>query len=785
MFFGNKKKSTKTNKKQVTNNVVSFGRSSDREHPIFLDATTILSRPKCQALMFQLKEAVGVNDKYFDEFYLPVINETAIRMQSMPASEYNHHAYEFGLFEHTLEVAVFAVRSSYQYNYFPDGDEEKIQLLTPVYIYITFISAMMHDIGKALTDVQFKILSDGDWKVWSSLYMRIPTESDEVQYKIERRKDANGNCYHKNSHEIFAPTLLLDVIPEKGLQWISEFSYKYSPHIFTHLIHAIASDNDNAGHIGMNVINGDRTSCEDYMANNNVSQMQNTQFGELNNLPIHEAYIKVLRTIVHDHEKYGIVVNQRHNAKLSHMERYGNMLFLSSKFITELASKELAKEGVSVPADKKVWQILADNKITFKTPSEDTLWWCDFTTNEQSSPRDLTYLAIDMATLANPQIDDLSTTAVQIRFAPKTTDRVAHGALPNETDYDKTLNELIYCNRKNHAADPEHKMQDDQPTSVKIDNSEKEATLDNLLPEVKPAHQPKSLDQMLGGLSNNDPFEDTPNNKAGLKLPAAKQGSTKGNKTKNHNGNGNNSHQAAKQQPGRSPQPKTKQTEPPKQDATKTASSTQDNELDFLMPTPTVKSEQSDKKDNTSNIGSNEKSEPVTDERVNLPNATKSEEGGDLPRKAEQSQSAPFKQRPGNMPGTHETGIGRKNQKEIADKECLNSLFPFIQQQLDSGIISFNRKDSPIHRVPEGMLIVSPLYFEQFEKHLAKKHRTTLKRSSYCVYNSDTSITTYTAPSQQEGSENIINGFLITYTDFTFKDKPLPLNKKLTIRQTM
>lgn len=756
MFNFGRKKKKKDQQSGESANVVSINRQTKhRDNHIFLNASTILARPNCQKSLFQIREVVGVNEEYFQEYYMPVIEAVAVRCQSAPASEYNHHSYEYGLIEHTLEATVYALRSSYQYNYFPDRDEEKIQVLTPIYTYITFVSTMLHDSGKALTDIQFKTLNDGDWKIWSSIYQQIPTEEMCVEYKIERRKDATGNGYHKNTHELIGPLILIESVPSKALKWIAEYSYKYSPLIFTHLIHAVSGDLDNADAIGKNVHAGDTTSAEEYMANNVSAFNKNMDhFGDLKEIPIHEAFVKTLRTLIHDHETYKIIINKRHCSKISHVERYGNMVFFASKFIAELTSKEMTKQGINVPSEKKMYQILSDNGVTFKTPSGDSLWWCDFYINEDANPRDLTYLAIDMEKLANPPLEDLSESNVRLRFSPKTTNSSDHGPMPTETDYDKSVHDIIFANKPQKKEYPtEHKVTQDEPTPVQIAQVDN-PSINDVLPEPK-EHKELDLGTSLGGLAN---LGEKPSTKKNNKNNRPNQ--TKPNNPKNRTNKN---------------KPKVNQNE---------ESTVQPDNLNDLfgeLPPEEAAPEAPDNYvpqealNNTSNK-----------DRSSVEQSTSLEPGNDSSNNVENEDLPHNYFRAPGLPANITNGKGRAGQRQNADKELNNSLLPYIQQQIDSGNLSFNKKDSAIHQTEYGLFIVSPQFFEHFDKTLAKKYRTNIKRSSYCFHDNETSILTFEAETDNEFKKangiNQVHGFLLAFNGLTYNGKKLPINSKLSLK---
>ncbi|MCY9874535.1 TraI domain-containing protein [Vibrio barjaei] len=708
----------KQRKEAKTDNVVSISKSGNSGEQIFLDPEVILQRPKCQRLLFQIREAVGIQESYFQKMYLQLIHNVAARVQSCHASEYNHHAYDFGLIEHSLEVALYAVRSSLQFNYYPDGDEEKIQKLSPIYTYSTFISAFLHDIGKAFTDNTFMIKNHkGDWEIWSSLYKKVPTQKECVEYKIIRNKQDGKNAYHKNSHELITPAIFLDSMPLEGIQWILEYSQSISNFIFVDLLHSMSGDLDNGSHIGKNVALGDKTSVEDDMQN---VESITPKVTKLSDIPIHEAFKIKLIEILADAENFKIAINKRHEGKLSHVERYGDLIFCASKFIVDIVSKALRENDVNVPSDKKFFQLLLDNKISLATPSGDSLWWCDFYLNEEANPKDLTYIAIKVDTLHNPNIEDLSLSKVKLRFAPKTTNGVDHGPILPKTDYDHQLQNLIYGNRPESELKKDEISKSGDPTVIDVTPDEVKS-IDDILPPIEKTPE-------FGGLK---PTFDDP----------VKKGSS--NRKKNNK--------------------------------VKKAS------------TITTREVKDDSDQQAGNVKDEIHNSPKTQEPKNTHGATPGPVEQDQPTKPDEqdvSITTPSLRNP-KEPAWISKDNGRQSTKDSADQVLHDTLFPLIQQIIDRGKGSFNSKDSSIHYTDLGIFLVAPLFFEHFDKSLARKYREAIKRSSYCMMANGNSIVKMVAKTNDDFKKankgNVISGFLLCYHDFKYNNKSLPANKYLEL----
>ncbi|HBS5676393.1 TraI domain-containing protein [Klebsiella sp. 141240] len=75
-----------------------------------LPAQQLLASPLRQSLIHQLRQLVALPDPLFRSLYLTPVARYAALTQQFPASEHHHHAYPGGLLDHSLEVAVYAVR---------------------------------------------------------------------------------------------------------------------------------------------------------------------------------------------------------------------------------------------------------------------------------------------------------------------------------------------------------------------------------------------------------------------------------------------------------------------------------------------------------------------------------------------------------------------------------------------------------------------------------------------------------------------------------------------------
>ncbi|ANO35368.1 hypothetical protein A6E01_19330 (plasmid) [Vibrio breoganii] len=734
MFFKKKKSNVVAiSAKQEERRVSGAGH---KDELIFLDADSLLNTEYRQQLVFQIKECAGINDKLWNEFYMHVIKHLAIRFQAVPASESNHHSYKYGLLEHTLETALYAMRASMQYNYFPDKDEEKIQQLLPAFTYAVFVSAMMHDAGKAFTDVSFKVLVKDNWVNWSFMYGHIPSEKEKVAYRFQRRKEAGSNAYDKNSHELAAPSMLLDCVPHRAIKWISDSSDT----LLIDMLHAISSDHGHDSAVHNSVIQGDKTSVEVFLENNDQPHMLHSTSQSQADQPLHLAYLNTFKEILANPSKYNLIINKRHSDKMSHVERAGNIVFASATQIVEIANRLLQQKGVSVPKANHTYQLLLDNNVTLKAPSGDSLWWADFYTERKQTRRDLSYLAFKAEFFPGFDYADTLTQGAHVQFSEKTLGTLNCGPLTKEIDGE--LHEAIYVNQPLESKPEHNQMDDSSDHGIKVSTVEKPLDLEP--PKPAPSRE-------IGTLETTE----APSKPAGLRAP------TRAKTAK--------AQKSAKSTPppaadttsktSKAKKPTSKVVTPPKEQAV-------DDDVDMIIPSfgPAETPKQATPSPEVSTVA---------------PPQQSNDKDTDSDESKETAELIPLGNE--NVPPWLKVSQSREARKLAADKEVKSGMLGYIQQEIDDGRMSFNKKDSAIHYTKYGLFIVSPLFFTNLPKEEGKKYRALIKRSSMCYYNESRSIIKMLTKTDNEftvaAQNNRVEGFLLNYHDLKHKGQALPTNE--------
>lgn len=116
------------------------------------DATTLLQAVHAGDTLEHLQRQSRLAAPVWERDLLPALHAYAQLVQLMPASESHHHAHAGGLLAHTLEV-LLAAATWRNGCLLPQGaPAEQIDAQRDHWTYVVFFAALLHDVGKPLTD---------------------------------------------------------------------------------------------------------------------------------------------------------------------------------------------------------------------------------------------------------------------------------------------------------------------------------------------------------------------------------------------------------------------------------------------------------------------------------------------------------------------------------------------------------------------------------------------------------------------------------------------------------
>lgn len=307
----------------------------------FLDSRKLLE-PHMEKVE-NIFQTLSISREHFKLLYMPVIQKMALIAQHIPASENHHHAYLGGLLEHSLEVAVFAARLR-QGVMIRGISEDKMAIVGEALSYAVITAALLHDIGKAVTDVQIANISKN-----TNYLPLIDTPKPGEKYRFRFRAEREYTDHQKANLQ-----LAVSLMPPNGIRWLSQYT-----EINQNWSRALAGEYSDAGDIGRIVARADSTSTQ----RATISQAatgDSASHNPLSKLTPADAFVRILRTIL-ENGKQQLPLNKRGAAAWVTND---HIYFVSKRVIDEVRKEsERLGPAVSIPSDNStLMTMLGDAK---------------------------------------------------------------------------------------------------------------------------------------------------------------------------------------------------------------------------------------------------------------------------------------------------------------------------------------------------------------------------------------------------------------------------------------
>jgi integrating conjugative element relaxase (TIGR03760 family) len=153
----------------------------------------------------------------------PALHRYAEYVQLMPASESHHHAHVGGLLAHTLEMTLAAMtwRNGH---FFPEGAPvEEMDAQRDEWTYVVFFAALLHDIGKILTDLRVSwtcvdMAAPLRWVPMTGPLSEMVQERPGGEYLVEFTPKS-ARDYH--AHSKLSMILLQQIAPPSALSFLA------------------------------------------------------------------------------------------------------------------------------------------------------------------------------------------------------------------------------------------------------------------------------------------------------------------------------------------------------------------------------------------------------------------------------------------------------------------------------------------------------------------------------------------------------------------------------------
>ena len=189
----------------------------DDRHPArpIMPADTLL-QPRSKAVA-EIQELCGFPPEHFSGLVMPMLRSVAEWCQAFPASESHHHARPFGLLDHTLEVAILALRLR-RGILLPEGAAaETLAEFQDRWTYAVLASALIHDLAKPAIDQTVTLYERGrpigeTWNPWAGPVTQAKADAYQANYRKERR-----HRLHDRAKPMFSPWW----VPPRSVQWMA------------------------------------------------------------------------------------------------------------------------------------------------------------------------------------------------------------------------------------------------------------------------------------------------------------------------------------------------------------------------------------------------------------------------------------------------------------------------------------------------------------------------------------------------------------------------------------
>ncbi|CAN8142392.1 conjugal transfer pilus assembly protein TraI [uncultured Thiomicrorhabdus sp.] len=405
----------------------------------------------------EIREIVGLTPEHFAHYYTKPIEHYAELVQLAPASELHHHAHEGGMLEHNLQVVVNALRIRRGQILPPGVVAEDIERKKDIWTYAVFVSALLHDIGKPVTDFCY---ADKSGRQWDLLSTHTMPEVYEIRYRKGR--------VHK-LHERLPMLVIHKIIDPKAIEWLAS-----DPLVFQNLASFLSGDYPSTPILSEIIQKADQISVAENVGGD-VKQVVATTAER----PLHERF---LHTIPLRLSEDAMPLNRKGAAAFTQ----DNRVYFVSKRLLDDVKDRMRKEGQSVPGRN---DRLMDELQQFKVliPNEDkAIWRCQVQIDNWE--QNFSMLCFDAAKVW-PNLEDRPEPPVNQTITPIDVNGEPVSAAANKST--KTVEPRSEPEKTEPVAKAQPKKKSPKAEPVVTDRSTKvEPESKRLVPERKKTQEP-------------------------------------------------------------------------------------------------------------------------------------------------------------------------------------------------------------------------------------------------------------------------------------------------------
>lgn len=182
----------------------------------------IVEATHTKSLVVSVERRTRLSQAAYERDCLPILERLAEFTQMLPASESHHHAHPGGLWQHLLEVADIALTYRAGLELPPGVDTEERKRVEHRWSVAVLIAALLHDVGKPVTDVKVLIYSEDprDGRPWAPLAGSM--RSFGAHWYSVSFADPTERDY--DAHAKLGAMLLHSFVPARTIRWLAEDS---------------------------------------------------------------------------------------------------------------------------------------------------------------------------------------------------------------------------------------------------------------------------------------------------------------------------------------------------------------------------------------------------------------------------------------------------------------------------------------------------------------------------------------------------------------------------------
>lgn len=336
------------------------------QHLPVLGYVELLDWTGMQGAVRRIGSSVGLSTENEQRDVEPLLQRLTEFVQLLPASESHHHAQPGGLLIHLFEVARYALRFREGYR-LPLGASPEDQMRHGARCsYAVLIAALLHDIGKPLTDLKVQLASGTDTRRWVPLAGSI-NEQGGQWYRVDFPDPAQRDY---GAHARLPIVLLQRLVPSATLGWLAQY-----PPVLDELAAYLSGDvAAKDGALAKIVGEADRRSVAQ-----NLLAGPRTRFASARTVPLIERLMEGLRRLLAEGE---IPLNRA--GATGYCD--GESLWCVAKTLAEAVRSYLARHeqqqpgAAGIPADNnRLFDTWQEYGALIPTPEGGAIWAVEIT----------------------------------------------------------------------------------------------------------------------------------------------------------------------------------------------------------------------------------------------------------------------------------------------------------------------------------------------------------------------------------------------------------------------